>query len=237
MCNILEIQKLSKEFDSFSLKNIDITLKKGEVVGLIGNNGAGKTTIIKLLLGSYIKDSGNILFKGKSIVDNPIYFKENIGVVLDDLYAPQSMTISQIKKFLKKVYKNFDENLFNSYMEKYKLPDNKKIESFSKGMKAKLSILLATCHNPDLIIMDEPTLGLDLSSREQLIKDIRNLVENDSKTILLCSHLLDDIEQLCDKLIFIKNGQITSKIEKDTLNSMNKEELKQFILKNIEVEV
>lgn len=237
MCNVLEVKNLCKKFDKFELSDINFSLREGSVLGLIGSNGAGKTTILKLILGMYIKDSGNIYFKNNEVNTDNSLFKENIGVVLDDLYAPKDMNIIQIKRFLIKVYNNFDEKIFDKYIEKYNLPKDKKIESFSRGMKSKLSIVLAISHNPSIIIMDEPTLGLDLKSREILVEDIKKFSKEYGKSVLLCSHLIDDIEELCDELIILKNGKISKQVFKNELKGIKKENLKKIILEELEIGV
>ena len=208
MENILEIKNLCKKYDNFELKNITFNLPKGMIMGFIGENGAGKTTTIKAILDIIKGDSGVIkifdLDSGK--YNNKI--KEDLGVVLDDMFFPEILTPKDINNTMKSIYKNWDTLMFNNYLKEFSLLPNKQIKTFSKGMRKKLEIATALSHHPKLLILDEPTSGLDPVARAQIIQIFQSFIEKDECSILLSSHITTDLEHIADYITFINNGEI-----------------------------
>ncbi len=208
MENILEIKNLCKKYDNFELKNITFNLPKGMIMGFIGENGAGKTTTIKAILDIIKGDSGVIkifdLDSGK--YNNKI--KEDLGVVLDDMFFPEILTPKDINNTMKSIYKNWDTLMFNNYLKEFSLLPNKQIKTFSKGMRKKLEIATALSHHPKLLILDEPTSGLDPVARAQIIQIFQSFIEKDECSILFSSHITTDLEHIADYITFINNGEI-----------------------------
>ncbi len=208
MENILEINNLCKKYDNFELKNISFKLPKGMIMGFIGENGAGKTTTIKAILNIIKNYSGDIKIFG---LDNNNYdskIKEDIGVVLDDMFFPEILTPKDINNTMKSIYKNWDSKMFNNYLNDFKLNNNKQIKTFSKGMRKKLEIITAISHHPKLLILDEPTSGLDPVARAEVIDIFQKFIQNDDCSILLSSHITTDLEHIADYITFINDGEI-----------------------------
>lgn len=209
MENILEIKNLSKKYDGFELKNVNIELPKGMIMGFIGENGAGKTTTIKALLNIIKRDAGEIKIFGLENKENERKIKEDIGVVLDDSFLSEYLNPSDINKIMKNIYKNWDEKLYFKYIEDFKLPKEKISKEYSSGMKMKLKIATAISHNPKLLILDEPTSGLDPVVRNEILDIFRNYIEEDeTRSIFISTHITTDLEHISDYIVFIKNGEI-----------------------------
>ncbi len=218
MKNAIEIKDLVKSYDNkFELGKISLTIPSGTIVGLIGENGAGKTTLIKLLLNIIKKDKGTIKIWNKDYLQEESNLKEEIGVVLDNMFFPEVLTPKDINSIMKDIYKKWDSNLYKNYLEKFKLPINKKINTFSKGMRKKLELATALSHNPKLLILDEPTSGLDPVIRKELLDIFLDFIQNEENTILISSHITTDLETIADKIVFIDQGRIVLDDNKDDL--------------------
>lgn len=215
MENILEIKNLSKKYDSFELKNINIELPKGTIMGFIGENGAGKTTTIKSILNIINKDSGQIKIFGLDNKETKI--KEDIGVVLDDSFLSEYLNSLDINKIMKNIYKNWDEKLYFKYIEDFKLSKEKILKEYSNGMKMKLKIAVALSHHPKLLILDEPTLGLDPIARNEILDIFQEFIQDENKGIFVSSHITSDLEHIADYITFINNGEIIFSKTKDEL--------------------
>lgn len=215
MENILEIKNLSKKYDSFELKNINIELPKGTIMGFIGENGAGKTTTIKSILNIINKDSGQIKIFGLDNKETKI--KEDIGVVLDDSFLSEYLHPLDINKIMKNIYKNWDEKLYFKYIEDFKLSKEKISKEYSNGMKMKLKIAVALSHHPKLLILDEPTLGLDPIARNEILDIFQEFIQDENKGIFVSSHITSDLEHIADYITFINNGEIIFSKTKDEL--------------------
>lgn len=215
MENILEIKNLSKKYDSFELKNINIELPKGTIMGFIGENGAGKTTTIKSILNIINKDSGQIKIFGLDNKETKI--KEDIGVVLDDSFLSEYLNPLDINKIMKNIYKNWDEKLYFKYLEDFKLSKEKISKEYSNGMKMKLKIAVALSHNPKLLILDEPTSGLDPIARNEILDIFQEFIQDENKGIFVSSHITSDLEHIADYITFINNGEIIFSKTKDEL--------------------
>lgn len=217
MNNILEVSGLKKNFGNFSLRDVSFSLPKGCITGFIGINGAGKTTTIKSILGLTVKDAGSIKLFGKEIQSNERELKNHIGVVLDDGYFYDDMTLMEMKSIIAPAYLNWDEAIFKSYINRFKLPSGQKIATLSKGMRMKYSITLALAHHADLLIMDEPTSGLDPLVRSELMDILLEFMKEDGKSVFFSTHITSDLDKVADVLILIDNGRIVLNEEKDII--------------------
>ena len=208
MENIIEIKNLKKRYDEkFALGELDIEIPKGTIVGLIGENGAGKTTLIKSMLNIIKIDSGDIKIFGKDYKKLETDIKEDIGVVLDNMFFPEILNAKDINISMKDIYKNWDSNLYFSYLKEFGLPDDKPIKSMSKGMRKKLEIATALSHKPKLLILDEPTSGLDPVVRSEVLEIFQKFIEDEEHSILLSTHITSDLEHIADEIIFIDKGK------------------------------
>ena len=208
MENILEIKNLSKKYKGFELKNVNIKLPKGMIMGFIGENGAGKTTTIKSILNIINRDSGEIKIFGLDNKENERKIKEDIGVVLDDSFLSEYLNPADINKIMKNIYKNWDEKLYFKYIEDFKLPKEKMSKEYSSGMKMKLKIAVALAHHPKLLILDEPTSGLDPVARNEILDIFQEFIQDENKGIFVSSHITSDLEHIADYITFINNGEI-----------------------------
>lgn len=217
MNNILSISNLNKKYDKFELKNINIDIPRGVIVGFIGENGAGKTTTIKAILNLINIDSGDIKIFDKDYIKDEKEIKENIGVVLDSSFFSDVLIPVDINNIMKNIYKNWDEKLFYDYLDRFKLPKDKQIKDYSTGMLMKLKIVTAISHNPELLILDEPTSGLDPIARSEILDIFQDFIQDENHAIFVSSHITTDLEHVADYIIFISNGEIILNEEKDKL--------------------
>lgn len=217
MENILEIKNLNKKYDGFELKNVNITLPKGTIMGLIGENGAGKSTTIKSILNIIGIDSGEIKIFEKDVRKNEKEIKEDIGVVLDDSFLSDYLTPNDINRIMKNIYKKWDEKLYFKYIEDFKLPKSKMSKEFSSGMKMKLKIATSLSHHPKLLILDEPTSGLDPVARTEILDIFQDFIQDEEHGIFVSSHITSDLEHIADYITFISNGKIILSKTRDEL--------------------
>lgn len=217
MENILEVKNLSKKYKNFELRDIKFELPKGMIMGFIGENGAGKTTTIKSILNIVNDYSGEIKVFGLDVRKNDKEVKENIGVVLDDMFFPEILTPIDINTILKDVYTNWDSNLYFKYLEEFSLTKNSQIRTFSKGMRKKLEIATALSHHPKLLLLDEATSGLDPIARNEVIDIFQEFIQNEECSILLSTHITTDLEHIADYITFINDGEILLSKTKDEL--------------------
>lgn len=215
MTNTLEISNLCKDYGDFRLDNVSFTLPTGYIMGLIGPNGAGKTTIIKTIMNLIMKQSGEIKIFGKDHRKYEVEVKKRIGFVYDTPNYYQHLNLKQLKNTIAPFYENWDEAAFNNLVDRFNLPLNKTIKKFSKGMAMKSSIAIALSHHADFIIMDEPTSGLDPIVRRDLLDFLRELMQDENKSILFSSHITTDIEQVADYITYVENGKIIFSKTKD----------------------
>lgn len=216
---MLKIERVKKNYKNFLL-DCSLEVKPGSVTGLIGQNGAGKSTTFKAILGLISIDGGNITILGKYISEFSSEDKENLGVVLSDSGFSGYLTIRDILPILQSFYKKFDLSYFMKQVQKFQLPLDKKIKEFSTGMKAKLKVLVAISHDAKLLILDEPTAGLDVIARDELLEMLREFMEiDDNRSILISSHISSDLESLCDDIYMIHEGKIIMHEDTDVLLS------------------
>lgn len=209
MKSVIEIKNIIKNYDSkFQLGEINLEIPSGAIIGLIGENGAGKTTLIKSILNILKIDRGEIKIFNKDYQKEENTIKEDIGVVLDNMFFPEILTVKDINTCMKDIYKNWDSNLFNQYIKEFNLPKNKLIKTLSKGMRKKLEIATALSHHPKLLILDEPTSGLDPIARNEVLDIFQNFIKDENHTILLSTHITTDLEYIADYIIFIDQGKI-----------------------------
>lgn len=216
---MLKIEHLRKNYENFSL-DCSLEVKPGCITGLIGQNGAGKSTTFKAVLGLISIDGGTVNILGKNIQEFNIRDKQKLGVVLSDSGFSGYLTVRDIIPILVQLYEDFDKSFFLEQLKKFQLPCDKKIKEFSTGMKAKLKVLVAISHNARLLILDEPTAGLDVIARDELLEMLREFMEKDEeRAILISSHISSDLENLCDDLYMIHDGKIIMHEDTDILLS------------------
>ena len=217
--NALEIINLTKSYPSFTLDNLNLTLPSGCIMGFIGENGAGKSTTIKLILDMIHKDSGTIRILGKDNTDGIELTKEDIGVVLDEVGIPECLTVKQVGKVMKNTFHNWNDAEYARLIQKLALPEGKQFKEFSRGMKMKMGIAIALSHNAKLLILDEATAGLDPVVRDEVVEMLIEFTRDESHSILISSHIVSDLEKLCDYIAFIHKGKLLLCEEKDQLLS------------------
>ncbi len=217
MENMLKIENVCKNYPSFSLNHINFQVPAGCIMGFIGENGAGKSTTIKLILDLIQKDSGVIEVLGQDSTKISRDMKEHIGVVLDEANFSQELNYKDINKIMKHLYKTWDSHKFMQMMKEGAIPPDRKFKDYSKGMKMKLSIAAAVCHDTWLLIMDEATSGLDPISREEVLDFLLEFIQDERHAVFISSHILSDLEKVCDYITLIHKGSIIFSEVKDEL--------------------
>ena len=216
--NAIEIKGLEKHYNGFQLGSFDLTLPSGCIMGLVGENGAGKSTSIKLIMNAIGRDAGEISVLG---VDNRSAefrdVKEDIGVVLDEAYFPEVMSARNVGKVMALTYKNWDAAAFEGYLKKFSLAPDKIFKDYSRGMRMKLAIAAALSHGAKLLILDEATSGLDPMARDELLDIFNDFTRDENCSILLSSHIVSDLEKICDYIAFLHKGRLVLCEEKDRL--------------------
>ncbi|MCK9444875.1 MAG: ABC transporter ATP-binding protein, partial [Tissierellaceae bacterium] len=213
----LEINNLRKEYNEFTLKDVNIKLEPGYIMGFIGPNGAGKTTTIKLIMNLIKKDGGEIRVFGKDHIVAEKEIKDRIGFVYDENHYYEDLSIRQMKNIVAKFYSKWDDKQFNYYMKEFDLNPKAKIKTLSKGMKMKFSLAIALSHHADLIIMDEPTSGLDPVFRRGILDILYNIIQDENKSIFFSTHITTDLEKIADYITFINGGEILFSEAKDKI--------------------
>lgn len=215
--NNVEISGISKSYDNFQLKNVCFNIPAGAIVGLIGENGAGKSTIIRSILNIINLDGGNIKIFGEDSTSLPSSMKEDIGVVLDANVLYPTLTVKNVEKIMSNIYANWDSECFENYMKKLNVPTNKRIKVLSKGMQMKLLLAIALSHNAKLLILDEATVGLDPIVRTEVLNILLEFIQNEQNSVLLSSHITSDLEKIADYIVFIHDGEVLMDDVKDDL--------------------
>ncbi len=208
MEHAIEIRHLSKEYKDFRLQDVSLNIPTGTVMGLIGANGAGKSTFINSILGLVNSDYEMLRIFGKDLRTQEKEIKEDIAVIFDVSHYNLEFTPAFIGKMLSRVYKNWDMTIYEQYLEEFHLPKRKKLKQYSKGMKMKLEFAIAFSHAPKLLILDEATSGLDPIFREEILDIIRKYTEDEDHTVLLSSHITSDLDKIADYIAFIHEGQL-----------------------------
>lgn len=215
--NIIEVKRISKNLKDFQLKNISFNFKKGYIMGLIGPNGAGKSTLIRCLMDLMKINSGEIKLFGMTHAENTKELKQRIGFVYDESYFYEDLTLEKNKRIIAPFYRDWDEQAFYNYIEKFNLPLKKKVKHLSKGMKMKFAIAIALSHHPDLIILDEPTSGLDPVFRRELLDILQDIIQDENKSVFFSTHITTDLEQIADYITFIHDGEMIFSEETDAI--------------------
>lgn len=213
----LEIKGLTKSYGDFVLDAVDIRLPGGCIMGFIGENGAGKTTTIKLILDLIFKDEGSVSILGYEGDNTYKIVKENIGVVLDECNFPEVLNAKEINMIMKRIYKTWDENKFLGYLERFNLNVKKQVKEYSRGMKMKLAIAVALSHDSKILILDEATSGLDPLVREEILDVFLEFIQDESHSIFMSSHIISDLEKVCDYITLIHHGKLVFSAPKDDL--------------------
>lgn len=217
MENILEVSGLSKSYEKFSLEDIDLSIPKGTIMGLVGENGSGKTTTIKGILNIIRRDKGDIRIFGLDNIEDDLEIKEDIGVVLDDSYFEENLNAKDINKIMGNIYKNWQPDSYLNYLKRFKIDEDKKIKEYSKGMKMKLSIAIALSHKAKLLILDEPTSGLDPIVRSEILDELQDFIQDEEKSILFSTHITSDLDKIADYITLIHNGRIILSKDRESL--------------------
>ena len=215
--NAIEIKNLCKTYPGFSLDHVNLTLPCGCIMGLVGENGAGKSTTIRLILDMIARDSGTITLLGKDNRENIRLLKEDIGVVLDEVGIPACLNPKQVGKIMANTFRNWEQAVYDSLLEKLAVPPEKPFKDFSKGMKMKLGIAIALSHRPKLLILDEATSGLDPVVRDEVLDLFSEFTREENHAVLISSHIVSDLEKICDYIAFLHNGRLLLCEEKDAL--------------------
>ena len=215
--NALEIKDLTKHYPDFSLDHLSLTLSGGCVLGLIGENGAGKTTTIRLILDMIHRDGGSITILGKDNRENLPLTKQDIGVVFDEVGIPGCLNARQVGKIMALTYKNWDSQSYQECLKKFSLPEKKRFQDYSRGMKMKLGLAVALSHKAKLLLLDEATSGLDPVARDQVVDILLDFARQEDNAVLMSSHIVSDLEKLCDYVAFLHKGKIMLYEEKDYL--------------------
>lgn len=213
--NALTITGLTKRYKDFALEDVSFEVPQGSIVGLIGENGAGKSTTLNAVLGLISKDAGSISLYGKGGISREN--KDQIGVVFDGSNFPDALTPRQIGNVLNTIYHSWDSNLYSRLLNGFSLPENKKIKQFSKGMKMKFSIAAALSHNPKLLILDEATSGLDPVIRDDILDMFLEFMQEEDHSVLVSSHITSDLEKVADYIVFLHEGKVIFSKPKDEL--------------------
>ena len=216
--NAIELSHINKSFGDFAIRDLNLTVPSGTICGLVGENGAGKSTTIRLLMGALRPDAGAARVLGAD-VSSPEFLqvKEDIGVVLDEAYFPESLNAIQVGKIMAATYRQWDQGLYDGYLKRFDLPSKKQFKDYSRGMRMKLAIAVALSHQPRLLVLDEATAGLDPIVRDEVLDIFNEFTREEDHSILISSHILSDLEKLCDYIAFIHKGDLLFCEEKDRL--------------------
>ena len=208
MQNILEVRDLGRSYVNFRLEHISFSIAGGTIMGLVGENGAGKSTTIRGILGLIRRECGEVLFCGEPLNTDSVAMKEQIGVVFDSLCFSPELTVEKAGKICRSIYSNWDEAYFQELLQQFSLLPKQKVKELSRGMSMKLSLVLAFAHHPKLLILDEPTSGLDPVSRDELTELLRRLVADGTRSVLFSTHITSDLEKCATHIAFIKDGEM-----------------------------
>ena len=214
--NAIEIRGLEKHYPGFDLR-LDLSLPQGCILGLVGENGAGKTSTIKALLGAIRPDAGSLSMLGQPVGEENAALRERIGVVLDDPGYPECVTARQLGGIMAGIFRSWEPGSFTALLKKLAIPEDKAFKELSRGMKMKLSIAAALSHGAELLILDEPTSGLDPVVRDEVVELFSEFTRDEQHAILISSHIVSDLEKLCDYIAFLHQGRLLLCEEKDRL--------------------
>ena len=218
LTNAIEIRGLTKHYKGFSLENLNLDLPAGCVLGLVGENGAGKSTTIRLTMDALERDGGTVTVLGVDNKSREFHaLKEDIGVVLDETFVPEILSAKQLGRIMAGSFKNWEQDTYEGWLKRLDLPEDKRFKDYSRGMTMKLGIAAALSHGAKLLLLDEATGGLDPMVREELLEVFADFAAQDSHAVLLSSHIVSDLERICDYIAFLHKGRLVLCEEKDVL--------------------
>lgn len=217
--NAIELKKVKKRYGDFALNDVNICLPQGCVLGLIGENGAGKSTLIRMMCGMCKPDGGEVVVLGERAGRSAAFtrVKQDIGVVLDEACLPDELTAPQIAQCMRGIYTHWDDEVFGGFMRRFALPEDKAVRHYSRGMKMKLAIAAAMSHHAKLLLLDEATSGLDPVVRDDILDVFNEFTRQENHSVLISSHIVSDLEKICDYVVFIHKGNVILSEEKDRL--------------------
>jgi ABC-2 type transport system ATP-binding protein len=213
----LELKNVIKEYKDFTLNVIGLSFPAGSIMGLVGPNGAGKSTMIKAIMNLVRINSGSISVLGRDHLKQEIEIKSLVGYVPEECNLYQEATPRWLGNFVSNFYKTWDYNLYHKLIEKFQVPFNKKVKEISKGSKMKLSLALALAHRPQLLLLDEPTAGLDPVVRHDLLEELLEVIQDENRSVLLSSHIVGDLEKVSDYVAFLRQGQLILSDDKESI--------------------
>ena len=211
---MLNIEGVSKTFENFSLNNINIRLEPGKIMGIIGDNGSGKTSIINLIMGLYKPSSGKIELNGNNVEKDPVGYKNDIGFVYDNLSFYPNLKLRDYKKIVSMFYKNFDEEVYDMYFDNFNLDPEEKIKNLSKGQCEKVMISTALSHHAKLLILDEPIYGLEKSVRKELKRIFKDYIKKENGSVVISTHNVSELEEIYDHIVYLEKGKILFNLKK-----------------------
>ena len=211
---MLKIENVSKTFENFSLNNINIMLEPGKIMGIIGDNGSGKTSIINLIMGLYKPSLGKIELNGNNVEKDPVGYKNDIGFVYDNLSFYPNLKLRDYKKIVSMFYKNFDEEVYDMYFDNFNLDPEEKIKNLSKGQCEKVMISTALSHHAKLLILDEPIYGLEKSVRKELIRIFKDYIKKENGSVVISTHNVSELEEIYDHIVYLEKGKILFNLKK-----------------------
>ena len=216
--NAIELSHINKSFGSFAIRDLSLAVPQGTICGLVGENGAGKSTTIRLLMGALRPDNGAASVLGTD-VSTPDFqaVKEDIGVVMDEAYFPEVLSARQVGRVMEKTYRRWNGETYQNFLRRFDLPEKKPFKDYSRGMRMKLAIAVALSHDPKLLVLDEATAGLDPIVRDEVLELFNDFTRAEDHSILISSHILSDLEKLCDYIAFLHQGKLLFCAEKDAL--------------------
>ena len=215
--NAIEIKDLCKTYGDFTLDHLNLTLPGGCIMGLVGENGAGKSTTIRLMMQMIQKDEGTITLLGKNVDEMDPLTKKDIGVVMDEVGFPLCLKTEEIGKIMQMTFHNWDQKRYEQLIHQFHIPDNRQFKDFSRGMKMKAGIAVALSHHAKLLILDEATSGLDPVVRDEVLDILNEFTRDENHSILISSHIVSDLEKCCDYIAFLHHGKLILCEEKDVL--------------------
>lgn len=215
--NAVSVKNVTKKYKDFELSKVSFELPSGCIMGLVGENGAGKSTLIKIICGIIVKKQGEISLLGEDNVEKFCDLRNDVGIVPDEIFFPHKFKVKNVNKMMSFVYDNWDEKAFQGYIKRFDIPKDRKFKDYSLGMKKKLGIAVALSHNPKLLILDEATSGLDPVVRDDFLDILYDFTREEDRTVLFSSHIVSDLEKLCDYIAVLHKGKLLTVEEKDVL--------------------
>lgn len=217
MNNAIEIRELEVALNGFTLKNVNMDIPKGVVVGLIGKNGAGKTTLIKTITDVYLPTKGTVTYDGLNMYDNAVEIKQKLGIVYDEMYYPSGVRSYKIAKMIAPLYPDFDMNKWHELMKKFMLDEKKRPIEYSKGMQMKFMLAMVLARNPKILILDEPTAGMDPAARAEFLDLLQEYMMDETNTIIFSTHITSDLDKIADYIALVSDGELVVMEEKEKL--------------------